>query len=136
MSSLSLPTPPRAVAWWSLAGALAAAGAVVLAQLPAQGLGIDVCMLRLFTGIRCPGCGLTRAMTALFRGDLGAAWALHPFAPLLAGQALAVWAAAGWPLLRGRPLRVPAGWVERGLVWNGIGLLALWLGRAATGTLP
>jgi hypothetical protein len=126
----------RATVVWALLGGLAGAGLAVLALLPAAGLGVPVCMLRAATGIPCPGCGLTRGLTALVHGDLAAAWAFHPFALLLSAQGLLAWLAAGWPLLRGRALRVPSWVIERALVWNGAGLLALWLGRAATGTLP
>ena len=36
------------------------------------GLGIP-CVFRLFTGLKCPGCGLTHAYLALFKGNIHAA---------------------------------------------------------------
>ncbi|MDQ1247682.1 MAG: hypothetical protein QG597_2053 [Actinomycetota bacterium] len=39
-------------------------------------------------GVVTPTCGLTRASTALARGDLGLAWAFNPAAFLLAGVAM------------------------------------------------
>jgi hypothetical protein len=35
------------------------------------------------TGIPCPGCGLTRATAALFRGDLPASLRTHAYAPVI-----------------------------------------------------
>lgn len=36
------------------------------------------CLVRKFTGIPCPGCGLSRAWFAVLRLDLGAAFRYHP----------------------------------------------------------
>ena len=36
------------------------------------------CIIKTFTGISCPGCGMTRACMALFRLDFAAAWFYHP----------------------------------------------------------
>lgn len=36
------------------------------------------CLFRRWTGIPCPGCGLTRACLAILRGDWGAAFRYHP----------------------------------------------------------
>lgn len=73
--------------------------AILLASLllPAGGLlGIDTCSFHAFTGLSCPGCGLTRAFCAISHGQIGEAWSLHPFSfPLYAG----VLAGAASPLL-------------------------------------
>ena len=42
------------------------------------------CVLRSLTGVPCPFCGMTTAMLALLHGDVGAALAANPGAPLLA----------------------------------------------------
>ena len=61
-----------------------------------------VCPLRYFTGIPCPGCGMTRSFMAIARGDLGHAVVEHLFGPLLfLGFVLAA-AHSGWELLRNR----------------------------------
>ena len=36
------------------------------------------CLFQSFWGIECPGCGMTRAMLAVLRLDLKAAFAYHP----------------------------------------------------------
>ncbi|MBQ3064986.1 MAG: DUF2752 domain-containing protein [Clostridia bacterium] len=41
-------------------------------------LGGRLCIFARITGYPCPGCGMTRAVLAVFRGDLGAAFSHHP----------------------------------------------------------
>ena len=45
----------------------------------------SLCPAVIITGFPCPGCGMTRAVFAILRGDFSAAWALHPFAFALYG---------------------------------------------------
>ena len=42
------------------------------------------CTFHDVTGMPCPGCGMTRGMTALVRGHWHEAWHWHPFTPLIA----------------------------------------------------
>ncbi|MGQ0506622.1 MAG: DUF2752 domain-containing protein [Myxococcaceae bacterium] len=49
---------------------------------PIKGLGVDLCMLHAFTGLPCPGCGMTRAIAALSQGEWMTALALNPFSVL------------------------------------------------------
>ncbi|MBI4212382.1 MAG: DUF2752 domain-containing protein [Deltaproteobacteria bacterium] len=39
---------------------------------------MDLCVVKNFLGFDCPGCGLTRSVLAMFRGDLRESIALHP----------------------------------------------------------
>lgn len=64
-----------------LAGAAAAAAAAVLFLLARQGIGIP-CLFRLVTGFQCPGCGNSRAVLALLRLDLQAAFGYNYLFPL------------------------------------------------------
>ena len=38
----------------------------------------ELCFLRRYTGLACPGCGLTRSFISLARGELAHAWAFNP----------------------------------------------------------
>ncbi len=69
-----------------------------------------VCPMRRWTGLPCPGCGLTHGFCALCRGQVGLAWHENPFAfVFFAGAVLLALA----PLLR-RILPGPAtGWLSR-----------------------
>lgn len=80
MTSNALTARPRArrSAWIRLAvcGVLTA-GAWVLGnfvQLPP----IALCGLKVWTGYPCPGCGMTRSVTCLARGDLAGSLHFHP----------------------------------------------------------
>lgn len=127
----------RALAAWLLAGVFAAAAWLALGWLPRpEGSSYTICALRRVAAIPCPGCGMTRALGALARGDVAGAVHLHPLAIPLVLEAAALWLLAGWLLWRGRPLAVPPGPLQAALLWHGVAFLALWLGRAATGTLP
>jgi hypothetical protein len=47
---------------------------------PIGGLGFDLCWLHAATGLPCPGCGMSRAISAISQGDFTAALGLNPFA--------------------------------------------------------
>ncbi|SDZ23354.1 Protein of unknown function [Lysobacter sp. yr284] len=66
-------------------GAVAAAGAWVLQRVDpnATGSPLPGCMFYHFTGLYCPGCGMTRAAHALVHGDLAQAVAMNPLLPVL-----------------------------------------------------
>lgn len=137
----------RAAVW--LLAPLAAGAAWALARaLPLrEGVEHSICLFRRGTGIPCPGCGLTRACVHLARGEWSAALADHPFALLLAGEAVLAWLAAGavlvlslrrraLPLLGASAAERSPRWLNLWLVAHVVGLGALWLGRLATGSLP
>lgn len=72
-----------------------------LSGLPAP----EMCGSRLWLGIECPGCGLTRGFIRLANGDWSGAIALNRVAPLLALAALGqipyrLTILFGWPLAR------------------------------------
>jgi hypothetical protein len=102
-------------------------GGLVAAGLPGW-----QCPFRHLLGVPCPGCGLSRAIEALLRGDWDTALAYHAFAPLVL---LALVLIIGASLLPRRPRRwlieFLAG-LERRLGVGAIGLVAMvvyWLAR-------
>ncbi len=126
----------RRLALWALAGLAASGGFLALAALPLPaGRENTLCLLRRSTGIPCPSCGLTRSFDHLADGHLVAAIAAHPAAPVLAIEAVLAWILGG--LAAAGRLRAPrSGLVELAVAANAAALVALWVGRAATGTLP
>jgi uncharacterized protein DUF2752 len=97
--------------------AAAAWGAAILGGLALGALGPEAwrtaladhgpgCPFRAVTGVDCPFCGMTRATLALGGGDLGAALALHPLAPVVVFGTLALMAVIALgrvdALMRGR----------------------------------
>lgn len=59
-----------------------------MAGLPVA-LGLASCPTARFLHVPCPGCGTTRALSLLARGEIGASLALHPLAvPTASAQLL------------------------------------------------
>jgi len=112
---------------------LAVVGALL--AVPLSDEGPTICPFALSTGMACPGCGMTRAASALVRADLGSALAFHPLIP-----AVAVLAATGWVwyLLRrsGRVQPMSNRMLNGILIGTALALVAVWVARLATGTLP
>jgi hypothetical protein len=83
------------------------------------------CLFHEFTGLYCPGCGITRALHALVHFDLQRALAMNPLMvvalPLLALMAVHAW--TPWRLLSPRLLSPR---VER-VLFNGYGWIAVLL---------
>lgn len=125
----------RAFHVWLLAGLTGLAGLAVLhAWMPSGDPSGAVCLSRRLLHIPCPGCGMTRAFAHLAKGEWSAALVLHPLAPVVALEMVLGWILWGAAVFR-RPLRLSVR-IETVLVANAAALCALWLGRAATGTLP
>lgn len=72
-----------------------------------MGFGIP-CMLHEITGLECPGCGLTRAIAAVVRLDIAAAFGFNALWPLYAFYFL----------------------------WGGIGMAVAYIKRGESGYLP
>ncbi len=49
-----------------------------------------ICFFKLIYGIPCPGCGLTRSLTSLIRGNVLDAFHYHPMFPLVLAAPAAV----------------------------------------------
>lgn len=94
-----------------------------------------LCPFALVTGTACPGCGMTRAVGYLARGDISSALSYHPLVMLVVLQAVAGWV---WFALRtqGRARPVSHQVTSAILVGTAVSLIAVWLLRLALGTLP
>ena len=116
--SVEIPLLPAAGLSAATAGAFLLGAAGMLGTATVNGV---PCLFAAATGTDCPFCGLTHGVAALGAGDVGAALAQHPLAPLAVGLALAV----PFVVLRGRRLAVPwaAPWVLALLVTT------VWLAR-------
>lgn len=138
MNSLALPQGDRRrrlLGWWL--GSLAAIAVFAALRQLSFPLGpeLTVCPSRRFLHLPCPGCGMTRAMAALARGDWAAVWSFHPLAPLILAQGAVFWGAVLVRTLRREPHPWPP--LPRPLVIaNLAALLAVWLMRLLNGTLP
>jgi uncharacterized protein DUF2752 len=131
------------VAGWALAGVLGLAGLAVLhLWTPSDDVRSSLCPSRRLFGLPCPGCGMTRALAHLAKGEWRAALAVHPLSPLIAAELAIGWIAWGTHVsgragVGGRLARRlwPAG-LAPALAVNLALLFALWTGRLAAGALP
>jgi hypothetical protein len=109
--------------------------AVLLLVLLQPGTTPTLCPFALITGTACPGCGMTRAVSHLFRGEIAEAILMHPLAPLIVAEVTVTW---GWFVLRRlglvRPL--PSRVAPLILVVTGMALVVVWVIRLVSGTLP
>ncbi len=61
--------------WAGLAAAIVLIGTLVTAYAPIHG---PICVSRALFHLPCPGCGLTRSLTAIWHGDLLLSFRYHP----------------------------------------------------------
>jgi hypothetical protein len=92
------------------------------------------CAFATLTHHPCPGCGSTRAVLALVRGDLGGVLRTNPFGPLMAGViAVLVYQAITSMLFDGDFRRVASGRSGKALTRFVVGVVALetvlWIAR-------
>jgi len=81
-----------------------------------------VCPFHALTGVPCPTCGYTRAVSLLARGEMGAAFAFQPFVLILLLLTAATALMAAVSLMRKTSLVVPrimakGFWVVLALSW-------------------
>jgi hypothetical protein len=67
-------------------------------------LGLAPCRFRELFGFRCPGCGVTTAVSHFAHGEPGLALATQPLGAILAAVALLLPLVATWRTLRGADL--------------------------------
>lgn len=111
------------------------AAAFTVAALSSDGGSDDstvLCPFRRCTGAYCPGCGGTRAIGHLLRGDIVGSWHQHPYVILLAAQALVFGGISITDRGRQRLRRV---WFPLVLV-NVAVMFVTWAFRLAIGDIP
>jgi hypothetical protein len=64
--------------------------------------GPGTCIFRHFTGLPCPGCGLTRSFVMLAHGDVSSAFGYNLMGPVLFAVLAVSVVIAGWVLVSGR----------------------------------
>ena len=112
--------------------AVLSAAAVLLVVLRRVGMTGWQCPVDTAIGQPCPGCGLTRALSALMGGEWQIALQSHPLAPLAAAAIALLAAVSVLPAAGGRKIAATVAMVESR---SGIGLLiivaaiAQWIGR-------
>jgi len=108
--------------------------AVAAAALAGDGTetGPVLCPFRRCTGAYCPGCGGTRAVGRLLRGDLVGAWHQHPYVVLLAFQSVILGGA--WLTKPGQRI-IRSVWLPV-LILNVAAMVAIWMFRLAVGDIP
>jgi hypothetical protein len=125
-----LPARPR-----RLRRAAAVASVWVLCAIPVA-MGWQRCPVATFLHEPCPGCGMTRAIRLLLRGDVAGSLRMHPLAVpvLLVGVMIAtasVWSTGSM----GSPVRAMQSRVSRVALWVAVAVyaatIALWALRWA-----
>lgn len=121
---------------WFFVGLAGLAGLAILhLWTPSTDPATAFCLSRRFFRLPCPGCGMTRAFAHLAKGEWSAAVRDHPLSAIVMLELALGWIAWGAAVFARRPLRLPVR-LEALLVAHAAALVALWLGRVATGTLP
>jgi hypothetical protein len=100
--------------------------AAVLVDMP-------MCPTAAIFGIPCPGCGLTRATLALFRGDFSTALHFHPLVFLATPMYFGMIGSIAWGYVRGGIDKIPSGRLTKALsaiaLTTFVLLIVVWLAR-------
>ena len=98
--------------------------------------GIVLCPFRALTGYPCPGCGMTRAFSAIAHGELWRAVRYNPLSPLLFLALIAVWVGAAATILNWPRARAWVASLRPSALMTNVLLvivLAWWVARLAIG---
>jgi hypothetical protein len=92
----------------------------------------ELCMMRRYTGVGCPGCGMTRCFISLAHGDLRSAWSYNPAGLLLfviMAFQIPFRAVQLWRIRRGLPELRFGWWAQWWLGTVAVAMLAQWIVR-------
>ncbi len=101
------PAPPkaaprvRAYAWIRLGATIVGAAVAVYLATSVTLPDVPLCGFKLWTGHPCPGCGMTRSVLNLARGDLWSSLRMHPLGIAIAAAGLSLGVGAVVGLVRG-----------------------------------
>lgn len=113
-----------------LIAGLSAVGLVVARLWPVGSVdsGTPTCLLRIFTGLPCPGCGMTRAWVHVAHGDVLTAFEYNLFGPIGMAVAAGIVVYVAVALVRRRPPERILSIVDPRIL---LGLIAVWLAYSA-----
>ena len=89
------------------AAAFVAGSAVIALNDPTKAAFFPICPLLSFTGLACPGCGLTRGFHALFNGDIATALDFNLLLPIWLVLFGWIFVSLTLTAVRGRGLQMP-----------------------------
>ena len=90
--------PSKKLALFGLVGLFVVFLTSVLLKLPERE-SFTICGFKNFTGLPCPGCGLTHSFCALAKGDIAEAFAFNLLGPPLFFMLVLLWLRSGCVLL-------------------------------------
>lgn len=90
VAELNTTASSKRLALFALAG-LTAVFVVSLLLKPSTGEYFTICGFKNFTGLPCPGCGLTHSFCALAKGDVGEAFEFNLLGPPLYAMLVLLW---------------------------------------------
>lgn len=130
-----VPMAPRMYTWSQRAivpvlAVISLFGLVVARIWPVQSVdsGDPTCLMRIITGLPCPGCGMTRSWVHVAHGDVATAFEYNLFGPLAMAAAAGLVVYTVVALVRRRPPERLLDRLNPKLLMVGMGL---WLGYSA-----
>lgn len=91
----------------------------------------SICAFHNFTGLPCPGCGLTRSWVSMAHGQFANAFVWHPLGPFLFGSALLYTLWSGWTALMRPSFPLPMKLQTRLILALALVMLGFWALRLA-----
>ena len=89
----------------------------------------SLCAFHHFTGLPCPGCGLTRAWVSMAHGHFAEAFIWHPLGPILFTSALFYTFWSAWIALARPPFPLPMKLQTRVIMGAAAVMLIFWVLR-------